>query len=289
MTLGPHARYAVSTEVRATIRIPSAVERLGIAGPGLFLRSHVSSWYPVRRMRESFTWACIPVINSHRRAINRDRSYARRLTDGGVTVTGFDWLPAPNNWETNLEAAIAFIAEVGGRGFVLDAEAEFRHADTEAQRYVDRARTLCHARGLWLGFSSFGMPPRWLPLEPFCRGSDMVIPQTYDRYHDLRSDYVMSSARRYYDAGATKFAFGSGAYRGTQVARRSAEGAREDRERSTWRWRNADEMREHLDSYPWFVESVIAWPIAGQPPAHIWEAYRSWWSRRRLGGGAGGP
>lgn len=277
--------YAVSSEICNTVRTPSAVEQLGIAGPGLFLRSHLSQWYPADDMCASFTWACVPIINGRRAAINRNRSYIRRLTSGGVTVTGFDWLPAPSNWETGLESAILFLAEVGARGFVLDAEAEFRGASAQAQRYVDRARTLCHGCGLWLGFSSFGLPPRSMPLGPFCQGSDMVIPQTYDRYHDLRPTYILDSARRYFNAGATKFAFGSGAYRGTSAAQRSAEGALDDRARSTWRWRTAAEMREHLDTYPWFVESLISWPIAGKPPPHIWEAYRNWWSRRRLGGG----
>ena len=122
MTSGRPVEYAVSPDPANTIRIPSAIERFGIAGPGLFLRSRLEAWYPLADMAASLTWACVPVIKGmhagRRVAMNRNRAYIEMLTYRGVTVTGFDWLPSPNNWETGLESAIDFIADTGGRGFV---------------------------------------------------------------------------------------------------------------------------------------------------------------------------
>ncbi|GAB5543428.1 MAG: hypothetical protein SangKO_031880 [Sandaracinaceae bacterium] len=234
-------------------------------GSGIFARRDED--YPPAELAALFDWACVPVIVSSRRATNRDRAWWRECREAGVLMSGFDWLPTPARWRDGLLGALDFLAEVGAVAFVTDPEVEWKGHPEEMAAYMAFVRRECDARGLALGFTSFGTPSfhRPFPWAESLPLADFGLPQVYDRDHALTPGYAARGVREYVERGARVAFPALGAYR-----------------RGPTRWRTAAELRAHVALAP--AGTRIFWPLAGRVPAEL----RPVFAELRGGGTPGG-
>lgn len=248
------ARFVVEQALGA--KIPIGEPMYGLEGKGLFARNVSDNSAEV--LAKHFDWLCVPMISSESRAkINRNRAFYTKARELGLVITGFDWLPPIAGFINGLQDAIAFCADVGGRAFVLDAEAAFKGHPDEAAQYVNAARRFCDQYGIKLGFTSFGGAYGFptMPWSVFCKGTDFSIPQTYDNDHALDPNYMPRSIAAYRQYGASRIILGLGLYRETSPGSGS------------YRWRQPVELKAHLQLVPPGINSVVFWPLAGAIPA----------------------
>jgi hypothetical protein len=257
------ARYVVERALDAPLP-KEENPMLGLEGKGLFARRLAD--HTPELLAKHFDWVCIPLINGARMAVNRDREWYRRAHAAGLVITGFDWLPTADTWERGLADAIGFCSSVGSKGFVLDAEAGFLSKPREALQYVTKARQLCDAGSIKLGFTSYG--PGWnigrLPWDVFCKGTDFSITQCYDHTHALDPNYFSRSIDFYRSKGATRIVLGLGLYRD------------KPEDTSNQRWRDPAELQAHLNLVGPGLVSVIFWPLAGAIPARLFPVLDGW-------------
>ena len=308
---GPLER-AVAPTRHNTIRIPSRLESMGVSGAGIFFRLIRSGsggrhiYNPLNEIVPAFDFVMVPFINKNRDRLNRraadarqpsDDDYCRELISNGVTVVGWDWLPNPSNWRDNLEEAIAHTAEIGGRGWVVDAEVEWKNsaalnprwhaiAWAEAERYVEYARGLCRQHGLWFGFTSFPgvVVHHQLPYAAFVAGTDMSVPQTYDKDHNYNPEYFRTSSEGYLGFGAKAILAGSGAFEEIPNPAWRPPGARPPGYNTRTKhflhpWRTREQYERHLGTMPNFADSVVCWVPTGHIPAEIRELLVQWRDR----------
>lgn len=284
--LNPADPYHISPDALNQIRVPSYLQRKGISGSGMFLKNNLSRWFPIEDAVDALDWCCIPFIQWNRALMNDaapDTEYINSLRSQGVTITGYDWLPKPSNWEENLERALVRTLDVGGIGFVLDAEKEFKDSERnpdqdivvrEAREYCRTVRAMCEQYDLWLGFTSFSLPGnhsslQWDTFYEFC---DVGVPQGYNRMNYGHPTAIPENVRHRdqaypydrildenYEHGARAMALGRGGYDYWQG-----------------RWKTEEVFRRHMNNTPDWAESVVVWPASSEAPGYVFEQLRDW-------------
>jgi hypothetical protein len=249
------ARYIVDRAF--STKLVEGANMFGFEGKGLFARQQNDNTPQV--LGQHFKWICMPMLTHERLKANRGVDFYHQCAAAGLTISGFDGLPAPENWQTGLVDAINFCASVGGRAFVLDAEGEWKGHPDEAARYVGAAREACDRVGIKLGFTGFGSAyghPTF-PWRIFCGGTDFSIPQLYDSGGEHESDpsYMARGVEAYHQYGASQLMLGVGFYRTTSPGH--------------YRWRTALELRRHLSTLPANTTSIIGWPLGNAIPVSL--------------------
>lgn len=310
---GPAERALAPTR-HNTVRIPSALESMGVSGAGIFFRLIRSNgerrriYNPIDEIVAAFDFVLVPFINKRRARVNRrdarssgisDDDYCQQLRSRGVTIAGWDWLPNPGNWEEHLAEAIAHTAAVGGRGWIVDAEVEWKniasksewHATAwrEAERYIEFARPLCREHRLWFGFTSFPKVDthRQLPYSTFVGGTDMSIPQTYDKDGNYRANYFEVASAGYLEHGGKAMLAGSGTFDEVpnpnwRPPESRPPGYDTDTKKYLHPWRDREHYERHLGTMPDFADSIVAWVPRGSIPPHIRQLVVQWRERRGI-------
>lgn len=254
------ARYIAHRALDA--RLTEGTTMYGMDGKGLFARS-VAHNDPTK-VAKHFRWICAPIIGdiqrsdgsmAYRQPLNRDRAWYAELKAAGLGITTFDALPKPGNYMTGLADAIEYTALVGGTMYVLDAEKDYMGQPAAAVEIVANARQLCNAAGIRLGFTSYGGP--WnapsFPWAPFCKGTDLSIPQTYDSDGHYDPSYMPHAIAAYAADGAPRISLGLGLFQNHAPPGHDPH------------WRTPAQLQAHLALVPPNVTSVIFWPLGDVP------------------------
>ncbi len=221
-------------------------------------------------------------------AFNRglDVPVRQALQEAGIQAWGWHYVYGDQP-EAEADMAIQRVQELGLDGYVIDAEAEYKHRPSQAQRFARRLRDGLPDTPLAL--SSFRFPA-WhpeLPWNQFLEVCDLHMPQVYwEQAHNVawqlaeskRQCDALAEARPYVPTGAT---YGTPSWAAT---RQDIEVfLRESRKLglSAVNFYSWDYARAHLPNL-WEAVAAFDWPFAPpprdiQPPPEESQDFASRW------------